>query len=103
MANNTHNIFNRTNSSSTGDQSATSDHDAASEAPKISETDVSRGFLPVQEQPAARVFQTIAPGKKGYFDDGSKTHDFVGLVAQSNASYLGWINRFNAAPPGQIG
>ena len=109
MANNTtsfnttqYDIFNTTNSSATGNQSATRDHDAASEAPKIPATDVSRKFLPMQAQPAARVFQTIAPGKKGYFDDGSKSQDFVALVAQSNASYLAWTNRFSAAPPGRV-
>jgi hypothetical protein len=94
-------IYNMSSSGGTGDQSETNDFKAADEAPKL-ETDVSRGFEPVQAQPAAKVFSTAAVGKRRYFDDGSKTTDFVALVAQSNASYLSWVNRFNAAPPGRV-
>jgi len=63
----------------------------------VTATDASRKFAPRQATPTQTLFTSIEPvSRKSYFDDGSKTQDFVADIARSNASYLKWTNRFNA-------
>ena len=61
-------------------------------------------FAPRQATPAVQIFTPLPSLPLGGFrlDDGSKTQNFIGLVARSNAGYLRWQNRFSAIPAGSI-
>ena len=61
-------------------------------------------FAPRQATPAVNLFTPLPSLPQGGFKvgDGRKTQDFVGLVARSNAGYLGWQGRFSAIPAGTI-
>lgn len=65
--------------------------------------DVSRSFAPMRVTPAREIFMPLPPVQGGFkLSNGYSTTDFVPLVQRSNASYLGWSNRFNAVPSGSI-
>jgi len=61
-------------------------------------------FQPRQAFPAVQLFTPLPSLPRGGFklDSGRKTQDFIPLVQRSNASYLGWVNRFQAIPAGTI-
>lgn len=66
-------------------------------------TDVRGAFAPIRATPAREIFMPLAPVKGGFkLSNGRATTDFVPLVQRSNATYLGWSNRFNAVPSGSI-
>ena len=87
-----------------GKQNATSEESQTSDENPAQEDEEARksAFAPRQAVPAVTLFTPLPGMPQGGFklDDGSKTQDFVPLIARSNASYLGWINRFNQIPQG---
>ena len=61
-------------------------------------------FTPRMAVPAVQIFTPLPSLPRGGFklDDGRKTQNFIPLIQRSNASYLNYVNRFNAIPQGTI-